>query len=175
MICLFSLKMECDKLASEKSEMQRHYIMVSDIMLVWYHTKAHKPTIAVIVCLTHANFAVLWDVLWTEHWNAQTGKRPPSAPDHYFVVSFEVFTALFSKIQFFWVCFFLPGWGGKETEWNLCSSSPLPITRGMAPSSPKICLSNFSWATFPFRFSIKSLVGLSSKVTVQISVDYWSL
>ena len=25
---LYSLKMECDKLASEKSEMQRHYIMV---------------------------------------------------------------------------------------------------------------------------------------------------
>ncbi len=26
---LSSLKLECDKLASEKSEMQRHYIMVS--------------------------------------------------------------------------------------------------------------------------------------------------
>lgn len=25
----FSLKLECDKLASEKSEMQRHYVMVS--------------------------------------------------------------------------------------------------------------------------------------------------
>lgn len=25
---LFSLKLECDKLASEKSEMQRHYVMV---------------------------------------------------------------------------------------------------------------------------------------------------
>lgn len=27
-LCLGSLKLECDKLASEKSEMQRHYIMV---------------------------------------------------------------------------------------------------------------------------------------------------
>lgn len=27
----FSLKLECDKLASEKSEMQRHYIMVSNV------------------------------------------------------------------------------------------------------------------------------------------------
>uniref|UniRef100_A0A3P9KXR8 Chico n=1 Tax=Oryzias latipes TaxID=8090 RepID=A0A3P9KXR8_ORYLA len=27
LICAFSLKLECDKLASEKSEMQRHYIM----------------------------------------------------------------------------------------------------------------------------------------------------
>lgn len=25
----FSLKMECEKLASEKTEMQRHYVMVS--------------------------------------------------------------------------------------------------------------------------------------------------
>lgn len=27
-LCLLSLKLECDKLASEKSEMQRHYVMV---------------------------------------------------------------------------------------------------------------------------------------------------
>ena len=30
----FSLKLECDKLASEKSEMQRHYIMVSKCLCV---------------------------------------------------------------------------------------------------------------------------------------------
>uniref|UniRef100_A0A665VGV3 Groucho/TLE N-terminal Q-rich domain-containing protein n=1 Tax=Echeneis naucrates TaxID=173247 RepID=A0A665VGV3_ECHNA len=29
-----SLKLECDKLASEKSEMQRHYIMVSEVVCV---------------------------------------------------------------------------------------------------------------------------------------------
>lgn len=28
-VFFFSLKLECDKLASEKSEMQRHYVMVS--------------------------------------------------------------------------------------------------------------------------------------------------
>lgn len=28
-LCLLSLKLECDKLASEKSEMQRHYVMVT--------------------------------------------------------------------------------------------------------------------------------------------------
>lgn len=27
-MCVLSLKLECDKLASEKSEMQRHYVMV---------------------------------------------------------------------------------------------------------------------------------------------------
>lgn len=32
-LSLLSLKLECDKLASEKSEMQRHYIMVSEARL----------------------------------------------------------------------------------------------------------------------------------------------
>lgn len=27
----FSLKLECDKLATEKTEMQRHYVMVSQV------------------------------------------------------------------------------------------------------------------------------------------------
>ena len=29
----FSLKLECEKLASEKTEMQRHYVMVSTIIV----------------------------------------------------------------------------------------------------------------------------------------------
>lgn len=29
----FSLKLECEKLASEKTEMQRHYVMVSLLLL----------------------------------------------------------------------------------------------------------------------------------------------
>ena len=30
-VSLFSLKLECEKLANEKTEMQRHYVMVSMI------------------------------------------------------------------------------------------------------------------------------------------------
>lgn len=29
---LFRLKLECEKLASEKTEMQRHYVMVSEVL-----------------------------------------------------------------------------------------------------------------------------------------------
>lgn len=35
LVPLPSLKLECDKLASEKSEMQRHYIMVSPVGDMW--------------------------------------------------------------------------------------------------------------------------------------------
>lgn len=34
---LGSLKLECEKLASEKTEMQRHYIMVSSILFTPHH------------------------------------------------------------------------------------------------------------------------------------------
>lgn len=30
-VVFFSLKMECEKLASEKTEMQRHYVMVRSV------------------------------------------------------------------------------------------------------------------------------------------------
>lgn len=42
-----SLKLECDKLASEKSEMQRHYIMVSDTVYVnlWLFYFNHLKTL----------------------------------------------------------------------------------------------------------------------------------
>lgn len=33
--CFFSLKLECEKLASEKTEMQRHYVMVSPKSPPW--------------------------------------------------------------------------------------------------------------------------------------------
>lgn len=32
----FSLKLECEKLASEKTEMQRHYVMVRYIQLIFF-------------------------------------------------------------------------------------------------------------------------------------------
>ena len=40
-IVIGSLKMECEKLASEKSEMQRHYVMVSEL-IVGYKGKRRK-------------------------------------------------------------------------------------------------------------------------------------
>lgn len=46
---LFSLKLECDKLASEKSEMQRHYVMVRTGLAAesrvcgWQHQQVSVP------------------------------------------------------------------------------------------------------------------------------------
>jgi hypothetical protein len=33
LIACFRLKLECEKLASEKTEMQRHYVMVSTVVI----------------------------------------------------------------------------------------------------------------------------------------------
>lgn len=64
-----SLKLECDKLASEKSEMQRHYIMVS------------KPVAWVLF-----NILVLPIV---EDWSFTTALSPP-----WFVFAFPMLTCL---------------------------------------------------------------------------------
>lgn len=73
---------------------------------------------------------VLRDVLRAEHRNAQTGKRrrpprpvsgDPSRPVLFFFFS----PALYSS-----ACFLLAGRNSEEAERHLCSSAPLPVTRG---------------------------------------------
>ena len=92
---LFSLKLECEKLVQEKTEMQRHYVMVS--LHIW--TNRCKPLqqfsfmpicpdekFAARLCinktaekncgtdfLTHESISVLRDVLRPECWDAQAG------------------------------------------------------------------------------------------------------
>ena len=80
-----SLKLECEKLASEKTEMQRHYVMVSFIsckcarvfllcaksgtertdIFLWPH---FDPCFSFL-------FSVLWNVIWTQHRDAQAGRK----------------------------------------------------------------------------------------------------
>ena len=59
------MKLECEKLAQEKTEIQRQYIMVKNIFLM--QKKYHILIVAV--------FSVLRDVIWPERGNAQTGEE----------------------------------------------------------------------------------------------------
>ena len=57
----FSLKLECDKLASEKSEMQRHYVMVSQPGVWWAGPEdPRSPSSTGSCCLNPGH--LLWDV-----------------------------------------------------------------------------------------------------------------
>ena len=62
----FSLKLECEKLASEKIEIQRHYVMVNWLRLQYFFF--HFFNLLCIVLLT-----VLRDVLRPQRRDAQTG------------------------------------------------------------------------------------------------------
>ena len=66
MSLLFSLKLECEKLASEKIEIQRHYVMVNWLRLQYFFF--HFFNLLCIVVLT-----VLRDVLRPQRRDAQTG------------------------------------------------------------------------------------------------------
>lgn len=65
LLFLFSLKLECEKLATEKTEMQRHYVMV---ILIYY------TYILIIIKLYNLFLTVLWNVLRPQRRDAQTGK-----------------------------------------------------------------------------------------------------
>uniref|UniRef100_A0A3B4WI35 Transducin-like enhancer protein 1 n=1 Tax=Seriola lalandi dorsalis TaxID=1841481 RepID=A0A3B4WI35_SERLL len=51
-----SLKLECEKLATEKTEIQRHYVMVRDTHT---HTHTHTHTQAIYLSLYHPNLSLL--------------------------------------------------------------------------------------------------------------------
>ena len=86
-----SLKMDCEKLVQEKTEMQRHYVMVmffsvfSPLCRHFVLTRLNAAGVRVgncgflqpiIASLYYSHFfviAVLRNVLWTQRGNAQTG------------------------------------------------------------------------------------------------------
>ena len=92
-----SLKMEAEKLAQEKTEIQRQYIMVwNKLLLLLQHVFCmyFYAVGCICVCITWCclllpstsveslmitlffiPFTVLWNVLWFECWDAQTGKH----------------------------------------------------------------------------------------------------
>lgn len=72
-----SLKLECEKLASEKTEMQRHYVMVSAgaNTLARFSLMYATETTVCDFDLAIFPFPVLRNVVRAEHRDAQAGKR----------------------------------------------------------------------------------------------------
>lgn len=72
-----SLKLECEKLASEKTEMQRHYVMVSagPNTLARFSLMSATETTVCDFDLPVFPFPVLRNVVRAEHRDAQAGKR----------------------------------------------------------------------------------------------------
>lgn len=72
-----SLKLECEKLASEKTEMQRHYVMVSAgaNTLARFSLMYATETTFYAFDLDTFPLPVLRNVVWAEHRDAQAGKR----------------------------------------------------------------------------------------------------
>lgn len=72
-----SLKLECEKLASEKTEMQRHYVMVSAgaNTLACFSLMYATETTFYDFDLDIFPLAVLRNVIRPEHRDAQAGKR----------------------------------------------------------------------------------------------------
>lgn len=84
-----SLKLECEKLASEKTEMQRHYVMVSLIDCECSHEcisvfffGVWRPVLTLPWSLFFFLFPVLRNVIRAEHRDAQAGRKMFFSPSY---------------------------------------------------------------------------------------------